>query len=404
MSTNVDRSETSVEAIVRILFGGVPVGEPLASGWVITQIAAEAIIRLTATKGDAQLRMWVCPTTREIPAYRSTARFRIGYEGSRADEDALRVLDQVVAAVARNEAAIPDATYRRVADAGIPLDMAGDYGGLGDLQWLAVRAGLKPACRQHFGGAMLQQVIARAEAAHLHVECLPAAEYLSLWTESAAGGDDTLVFVAATPAAAKAALEAERVFLRSAAPSHQTAGGADEVLGRALGYPSCCVQFFAPRVAYSIPRLQFAAFERTEGRPSFLLNNIDLTRALVPHYVCRYDCPASMRYARALLAELERVDPRGAATLAASLRGLLVLFRDGGYLWLRGDTTGDTGTFAFSGVSSSGEWPERAAWLQAAEESDRFVLDGTRARFLGAGGRTHTFAFPSTVGIARVFA
>ena len=400
----MDRSETSVEAIVRILFGRLPVEEDFGSGWVITEIAAEPTIKLTAAKGDTQLRIWVCPTTQDIPAYRSTVRFRIGYEGHRIDDDAVRVLDRVVADVVRNESEIPDATYRRVADVDIGLDKVGDYDGLGDLQWLAVRAGLKPACRQNFGAAMLPRVIARAEAAHLHVECLPAAEYTSKFDYARSHGDDTLVFVAATPAAAKAALEAEREFVRSAAAGWQLTGHSDEALGRALGYPSCCMEFFAARLSYMVPGLLFAALERTEGDASFLLNNIDLTRALIPHYVCRYDCAPSMHYARALLSELERVDRRAAATLATSLRGWLVLFREGGHLWLRGTTADDTRPFVFSGVSSSGDWPDRADWLRAAEQSDRFVVDGTRACFLADGGREQAFSLPPTVGIARAFA
>jgi hypothetical protein len=406
---------------VRILFGTLPIGADLGSGYVLTQIAADAIIRVTAVKGDTPLRVWVCPTSEDVPAYRSTARFRVGYEGHRAEQEMLCVVDRVVEEVARNEAKIPDATYRNVADAGIgfPLEMAGDYGGLGDLQWLAVRAGLKPACRQVFPAATLPGVIARAEAAGLHVACLPAAEYLAQWTDAdpSIAPDDTLAFIGATAAAARAALEAERSLARSSLVALNTGGGrlrrlllllrtqmGDRSLGRALGYPSCCVKFFVPRVAYAIPDLLFAALERTNGQASLLLNNIELTRALIPHYVCRYDCARSIKYAGALLRELERVDPRAAAALARSLGGLLILFRAGGYMWLRGATADDPHTLAVSAVSCSGEWPERSTWLEAAERSDQVVLAGMRVTFLGAGRQSETLALPPALGIARVFA
>jgi hypothetical protein len=415
----VGASQTAGDAIARTLFGQLPIGEELGYGYVLTEITAGEIIRLTAAKGATSLRMWVCPAKQDAPSYRSSARFRIGYEGDAPEKDALRAVDRVVAEIVRNEAKIPDSTYRNY-DAGIslPLGLAGNFGGLGDLQWLGVRAGLKPACRQIFGGAMLQRVIARAQAAGLHVECLPAAEYVAAWTERDVGSDDTLTFIGATAQAARTALEAERSLARTTMEARKSGSrgrfrrfllerrtrNSDQALGRALGYPSCCVSFFVPRVAYAIPDLLFAALERTGGSASFLLNNIDLRRALIPHYVCRYDCAASMKYARALLGELESVDPSGAKALASSLRGLLFLFRAGGYMWLRGTTATDHNTLAVSGVSWSGEWPDRATWLQAAEQSNQVVLEGPGATFLGDGGRSETLPLPPAIGIARVFA
>jgi hypothetical protein len=410
--------ETAVEAVARGLFGTLPVGADLGYGYVLKDITAAAVIRLTAEKGATPLRMWVCPAKHDVPSYRASKRFRIGYEGDAPEPDALRVVDRVVAEIARNEAKIPDATYRNYdAGIGLPLGLAGDFGGLGDLQWLGVRAGLKPACRQMFGGAMLQRVIARAQAAGLHIECLPAAEYLAAWTERDVDSGDTLTFIGATAEAAKAALEAERSLARTTLEVRHCEGRrplrrfildrrsrrCDRALGRALGYPSCCVKFFVPRVEYTAADLVFAALERTDGPASSLLNNIDLSRALIPHYVCRYTCAASMKYAQALLHELERVDAPGAQALANSLRGLLIFFRGGGYVWLRGTTGNDHRTVAVSGVSWAGEWPDRAMWVQAAAPSNQVVIEGTRATFLVDGGRSETLTLPP-IGIARVFA
>src|SRR6185369_17582397 len=94
-----------------------------------------------------------------------------------------------------------------------------DVGPIGDVQWLAVRAGLKPACRQLFGGQALQEAIARAARHNLHVECLPAAEYVAEWNDADSCPGDTLIFVARNAAQARRALEAERaLFLHRIPP------------------------------------------------------------------------------------------------------------------------------------------------------------------------------------------
>jgi hypothetical protein len=414
---NVPPSKTPTDAIMRILFGAFRIGDDLGAGYRLADLRADGLIRVTATKGNVSLKMWICPTTADIPSYQATARFRIGYDGDLPEREARHVLDRLVEEVAQNEAGIPESTYRSAASAGLALDKFGDYGGLGDLQWLAVRAGLKPAARQIFDGTMVPAVIARARAAGLHVECLPATGYVKKWSDTDAWPGDTLVFVGASADAARTALEAERRLVRWSRDAwkgartvlrlftlRQRTESSDDDLGRALGYPSCCVQFFVPRVAHSIPDLTLAALERTEGPASFLLNNIDLHRALIPHYVCRYDCPASIDYARALLHEFERVDPPRATTLAESLRGLLVFFRTGGHMWLRHTTASEGQSWAFSGVAASGDWPARGDWVRAAEGSDRVALEGTHARFFRGATTVREFRLSADVGIARLFA
>lgn len=93
---------------------------------------------------------------------------------------------------------------------------------------------------------------------------------------------------------------------------------ADIELGRLLGYPRCCVEAF---VEVSVQRrnteLYEAAGRRTQGKPIFRLNALDLG---IFHYIswspCSYDCGLSAAYADAVATRLTQRSPASTTFIA----------------------------------------------------------------------------------------
>ncbi len=106
----------------------------------------------------------------------------------------------------------------------------------------------------------------------------------------------------------------------------------DQALGRALGYPDCCIT--ANLILGGLSMTDMVRVARTRGRRDWRLN-IFLTEMdsrppqyyLISHFPCRLGCPASIDYAASLYEVLTAVSPQFAAELKDFL-SLPVLLRD----------------------------------------------------------------------------
>ncbi len=332
-------------SVVAFLLDGARPGDLLPGGIRLDAVSAgHDAIRLATSRDGASVDAWLRPRAVGGGAYRTTAHFLLGHEGSALDAAGLRLLDELHAAILRREADLPAALLATLGErpptpgSALPID------------WLAVRAGVKPAARSVLRGAGMEDLIASAERQGLHAIPVDAAVYLTDFATGGAAGCDTILYVGATPAAAGAAVDAERAMMAAVARGAPVSATLNAALGRALGYPQCCIDFFAPRCDLPNARLRFEALRRTGGSALALLNDLDPVRSLVSHFVCRYDCETSRRYARTVLDAMGESDPARAEELSRALEGLVILFREGGALQLAGARTVGADRYAYRSV------------------------------------------------------
>ena len=203
-----------------------------------------------------------------------------------------------------------------------------------DVEWVAYTAGLKPALRRTVDPARAEEVAARMRASGAVV--LRARE-----TAVFGAREEVVLYVAPTERDAEALRDAEASVLpgrvRAADPS-----GAHRAVGRALGFPACCVDAFCARVARGVDRLvargpgglsedyvaaRAAWVPRPDARVNPLLMRVGAQ--LVSFYPCRFDCPAAVAQASALLDEVGRRSPEAARALMAALSRSVVVAADG---------------------------------------------------------------------------
>lgn len=226
-----------------------------------------------------------------------------------------------------------------------------------DLEYLAFRAGLKPAVRLTVSGADLAAAGAHYLAVGGHLAFVELPEERGgnprrpsprVFRERTARGG--ALFVAHSPQEAQALAELERKLIRRG-PHPKPSVHAEEAIaiGRGLGYPDCCVEAFAERLR-GAPSRRFrgslgcrlrrrptensddyvVARENWTPRADARLNHL-LFRAgvkLLSYTPCRYDCPAALAQADLLLAELDRVEPGAGAGLLQQLAVTVVAAAD----------------------------------------------------------------------------
>ncbi|MBK9030457.1 MAG: hypothetical protein IPL61_03800 [Myxococcales bacterium] len=198
-------------------------------------------------------------------------------------------------------------------------------------EWLALVAGLKPALR-------LQRAPRRAlaEAA--------AARRRGFAVELTALPDRTIVYIAATPAAARAlrALEAQALPGQPARAEVSFDPAPHRGLGAALGFPTCCVEAFVARIARGADVLAsgarahedfIAASEAaTRSRRLDARANVfarDHVSGWLSHVPCAFDCAPSLAYADRVIAAYRAHDRAGADELIARLGQAVAIDRTG---------------------------------------------------------------------------
>lgn len=207
-----------------------------------------------------------------------------------------------------------------------------------DVEWLAVKARVKPATRVSIDPGRASELEARARRDGLAVA--RAAHVVEFPGRAPAA----ILYVAPDPAYARTVAEAELPLLP---PGNERLSFETEValhtdLGRLLGFPPCCVAEFCTRLRRGITTRRdggqahedFVAAEAAAAASRALLGRLndvspDRRMRIVTFYPCRYDCPPAASYASAVFAAAMKVDPVAAAELRAALLGTMVVGIDG---------------------------------------------------------------------------
>jgi len=207
-----------------------------------------------------------------------------------------------------------------------------------DIEWIAMKAGIKPANRISIDAGHADEIEVRARREGFAAVRGPHV------VEFPGRPPAVILYVAHDEAYALALSRAEAPLL----PPENAGLSLDEEqrlhaqLGQLLGFPICCVEEFGIRLRRGITsRLDgssahedFVAAEAAARRSQkFLarLNDLSPDRRvrIVTFYPCRYDCPLASAYAAAAFAAAVEVDPVAAAELRTALLGEMHIGVDG---------------------------------------------------------------------------
>jgi hypothetical protein len=370
---NAARPSDWPSALVAFLLDGARPGDRLAWGARLDAVRADAdAVQLVIARDGASAGAWIRLRAAGGGAYRTTDHFLLGHEGSSLDAAALRLIDELHGEIVRREGMLPEPLREAIRAAAtasrteLPMP----------IEWLAVRAGVKPATRQVPGAAADGQDLVAVAARHgLHTVVVEAPEYLADFSTGVGTGCRTIFYVGATPEAAQAAVDAERAMIAAVGREAPVTRRLNEALGRALGYPECCIDAFLPRCDVPNAVLRFEALRRTGASAFALLNDVDPRRALISHFVCRYDCAASLQYARAVLDAVAAVDATRARELAAALAGVVVLFPDGGAVQLDEAHPAGAGRYVYGSTTVHARPSGDARWCDVLARADEVRMD-----------------------------
>lgn len=267
----------------------------------------------------------------------------------------------------------------------------------GRVSLLAVAEGVRPAGRAVVDPADLPEQVAlirQAGLVHEVVEDPPP-------DRDRARSGDVHVFFARDLEAARRVADIERSFVRAErGPTPMGPAAFAREMGRALGYPECCIEaFVASGPNATTDDLHRQAHARSHAF-RWPLNCLDPASPfpLIPHVPCRFDCGPSLAMARAVFDRLDRLFPglRGTAETLLG-RPVLVLGRS----WaaaITGDVVEAPGTVDYVAVDRLGPpWPGR----RGREVFEALVL-GRRVRVVergvevtGRDGEARCFRLPA---------
>jgi hypothetical protein len=218
------------------------------------------------------------------------------------------------------------------------MSRASDAIGRVDVEWLAMRAGVKPANRITIDTERADELVARARREGF------AVERAARTVEFPGRPPALILYISPDPARARELADAEapllpplsqRLPVDAAVPLHAR-------FGQLLGFPSCCVDAFTVRLRRGVTRRHaggeahedYVAAEdaaRASRRLLGRLNDLAVDRRvrIVTFYPCRYDCPAAAAYAAQVFAAAERADRGAAMALRAALLGPMAIAVDG---------------------------------------------------------------------------
>lgn len=214
--------------------------------------------------------------------------------------------------------------------------------GSNDAEWASLRLGMKPMVREVLPPEQWEALRPRLEVEGFRTLALHVAvseepfdgftfqrgrrltgggedEWVTRVAPGGAGEDRLIVYVGRDPDHMRAALEVDRTLITERENVPETTLVAR--MGALLGYPECCTAAYvgAGTKVFSNHRLVSASLART-STPHPLLNNLSLSIFhTIGWFPCRYDCPASLEWARRIDAHFAAVAP---ADRAAALRVL----------------------------------------------------------------------------------
>jgi hypothetical protein len=217
-------------------------------------------------------------------------------------------------------------------------DRAASPGSLPNPEWVAFDIGVKPGLRLTISSEDAVREIQSLTARGL--SALPAERPIS----RPGRPDETILYVARAPDAARALRDAEapvlpgkdsRLSVADIAESH-------ERVGALLGFPSCCTAAFVERVTRGVTTRagggsaheDYVAAEDAIRRSRAFHGRLnDMLRRerlwIIPFYPCKYDCETALLYADAVWDALVSAAPAAARSLRESLSAPVRLLPDG---------------------------------------------------------------------------
>lgn len=184
----------------------------------------------------------------------------------------------------------------------------------GRVHLLSVAAGIRPAGRVAVRRVDLDAQLALIEHAGLVAECV---EDPPCDTDRARTGEVHVFFARDLETARTVAGIERRFVLAERGPSGMGAASFAWQMGRALGYPECCIEAFVEAGPDATTWEMLGRAHPRSRAFSWLLNVLDPRSSfpLIPHVPCRFDCGPSIALASAVANRLDSVFPglRGAA-------------------------------------------------------------------------------------------
>lgn len=330
-----------------------------ATPYAVTRVVFGPSVEATVASDGGSFVLQVRPT-QSTACYRRTERFGISFRGASLDRPAYAAIEAACDRIAAWERSLAPGVDALLFTP-LPPPQDGSR-----FELLAVRCGVKPTCRIVVQPHAGEQFVESARRLGLHARRAEARTYSS--------SADDLSHLQRTAATALVLVARTAADLAALADAEGRGAGQAEV-GALLGYPPCCVDAFAAQSEQPKPMIRFAALRRTGATASHLLNDLDGKAGLVSHLACRYDCAASIHIARTVLAEFAREAPEDAAAFAATLRGLMVAFHDGGALRLEPGADSPP-RYRVAAVHPAGDGPSIWSWRAALVGADELeVLD-----------------------------
>jgi hypothetical protein len=197
-----------------------------------------------------------------------------------------------------------------------------------DVEWVAFRAGLKPAIRITTGVDEARPIAARFRR-------LGASVVGTTGLVGEARVPAVILYVAHSRSDAEQLRAIERgLVAEESLRDPQSVIALNASLGERLGYPKCCIDAFCARSAASKPGASvtwLSARDAWVATPLRRLNCLLLIERvrLITFEPCRYDCPAASQLADAVFALVRGLDPQAAASIDRQLARSVVVGADG---------------------------------------------------------------------------
>lgn len=351
----------SLELLLSDILRGAP-----DKGYALGPITYSDAVEVTLHKGDARFIVWLRPASDQGGAYRQTTHFKIGYQDDPPDPNALALIDATRAHLQRWEKSVSAEAIGSLFD--------GRAIASPNLEVLAVRTGLKPTCRLLVHPNTVDASVQQMRDEGLGTAVTPADAFVSRFRWGFTAGETTLVYVGRTEAAARHTADLERAMMTGWRRWWRSIA-IERALGEALGYPSCCTEAYLKVRKLPNDTIRFQALARTSESASAYVNDVDETQSIISHFVCRYDCTPSQRYAEALFAELGRISSAAREARFGHLQGLVIRLRDGGALRCAGVKISGS-SYHLTNVAAFGTGPRLDVWHSALRGADGLTIDG----------------------------
>ncbi len=183
----------------------------------------------------------------------------------------------------------------------------------------------------------------------------------------------------------------------------------DKGLGRILGFPECCTDFYKDRIkdVKIHPDFVYESHVNTKGKHDHHINNcfydsdLDFASSLIFHFPCSYSCKESIALAKRLLDHINNWMPEEAALMERRLKMPVIYFYPHEFFVLKGETSTQKmtqdmtrdiidydGFYSWLGHKTSKSIASEFRW------ANRAILDGKTIKLFRDGWQTKNIEMP----------